>query len=211
MTDAELAAFLSAREGKLTASNMAAAMSFLKSGKPSSERTALQKAILAERLTGCSVPHYVSPEMKWGTENEPHAKAAYEVETGELIVPCVTIDHPSIDLCAATPDGLVGADGLVETKCPRTETHITWLLAGVVPEQHKPQMILQAACTGRRWIDFVSFDPRLPEKQQLFIRRFEPTAEEIGEVEAAAIVFLDEVQTMFDQLTTATNPQGEPA
>lgn len=203
MTDAELAAFLSAREGKLTASNMAAAMSFTKAGKPTAERTALQKAILAERLTGISVPHYVSPEMKWGTENEPHAKAAYEVETGELIVPCATIDHPTIGELAATPDGLVGHDGLIETKCPKTETHITWLLAGVVPEQHKPQMILQVACTGRRWVDFVSFDPRLPEKQQLFIRRYEPTPEEIAAVEAAAVTFLDEVQAMFEQLTMA--------
>ena len=201
MNDSELAAFLSAREGKLTASNMAAAMAFLKNGKPSSERTALQKAILAERLTGTSVPHYVSPEMRWGTETEPHAKAAYEVETGELIVPCATIDHPTIPFLAATPDGLLGRDGLIETKCPKTETHLTWLLAGVVPEQHKPQMILQAACTGRKWIDFVSFDPRLPAKTQLFIRRYEPTREEIEAVEEAARVFLGEVEVMWTQLT----------
>lgn len=206
MNDHELAAFLAAREGKLTASNMAAAMSFLKNGKPSSERTSLQKAILAERLTGIAVPHYVSPEMKWGTENEPHAKSAYEVETGELIVPCATIDHPTIEFLAATPDGLVGRDGLIETKCPKTETHITWMLAGVVPEQHKPQMLLQIACTGRNWVDFVSFDPRVREaSRQLFIRRFEPTREQVEEVEAAARVFLDEVQAMFEQLTeTAT-------
>ncbi len=203
MNEQELSAFLSAREGKLTASRMACAMAFRKDGKSTAERMQLQKDILAERLTGICVPHFVSAEMKWGLENEDGAKAAYEAETGELIERCQTIDHPSIENCAATPDGLVSHDGLIETKCPKTTTHITWKLAGVVPDEYKPQMLLQLACTGRRWVDFVSFDPRLPAKQRLFVRRFQPEASEIAFVEEAAVMFLKEVDAMFEQLVSA--------
>ena len=77
-----------------------------------------------------------------------------------------------------------------------------WILAGVVPDDHKPQMALQCACTGRPWVDFVAYDPRMPEAQRLFVRRYTPTAEEIAEVEAEAVKFLAEVEEMFDQLTT---------
>jgi hypothetical protein len=62
-------------------------------------------------------------------------------------------------------------------------------------------MIVQKACTGRD-VYFVSFDPRLPPKQQLFIKLFEPTAAEIAQVEQQAMQFLWEVEEMFDQITT---------
>lgn len=196
------ASWHAARTGKLTASRMAAAMAFTKGGKESAERTRLKVELLCERLTGDAFPHVVTEAMRHGQFTEPDAKAAYEAATFNRVIECGFIDHPTIELCGASPDGLIGTDGLIETKCPTTATHVSWLLAGVVPEQHKPQMLLQLAVTGRKWVDFVAFDPRVPQPQQLFIRRFEPTREQIAEVEAAARQFLSELDAMWEQLTT---------
>jgi hypothetical protein len=69
-----------------------------------------------------------------------------------------------------------------------------------VPEQYKNQMLWQMLCTGRKWCDFVSFDSRLPDELQLFIKRYEPTAEELQECQQKAIEFLDSVQKIVDQL-----------
>lgn len=197
----ELAAFLNARAGKLTASRMAAAMSFLKNGKPSAERTKLMHELLAERLTGDSVRHYVTPAMEHGIQTEDEARLVYECETGRLVERGVTIDHPEIDYFAATPDGFVG-DGLLEIKCPTTTTFIGWRLAGVVPEEHRPQMLAQLACTGRKWVDFFAYDPRIRKHPRFMLVRYEPKPEEIAAVEDAARQFLAELDEMFEQLTS---------
>jgi exodeoxyribonuclease (lambda-induced) len=194
-------AYWNQRTGKLTASRMAAAMSFLKSGGESSERRKLKIEILAERLTLDIVPKYQTAEMAWGVEQEPFAKEAFENKTGLIVTDLGFVDHPLIDHCGASPDGLVSDGCLIEIKCPSTGRHLEYILAGVVPEEYKPQMILQAACTGKKAIWFVSFDPRLPEKQQLFIKKYEPTQEEFDKVEQAAVKFLGEVDEMFEQIT----------
>lgn len=197
----ELAAWLSARAGKLTASRMADALDFRKDGKPGAARVKLMKEILAERLTGSSVRHYVTDAMQWGLEQEAEARAAYEAATGELVADAGFYDHPSIDLFGATPDGLIGRDGLIETKAPTTTTFVDWMMAGVVPEEHKPQMLAQLACTRRTWCEFVAFDPRIRDpKRRLFIRRFAPPPEEIAGIERAAEAFLAEVDAAWDQL-----------
>jgi putative phage-type endonuclease len=201
MNDAEKAAWLSARTGKLTASRMADAMDVLKNGKPSAARTKLMHEILAERLTGNVVPHHVTPAMQHGIETEPFAKEAFEVATGSLLIPCGFFDHPEIGDFGATPDALLDRDALVEFKCPQTTTHVALKLAGVVPEQHKPQILAQLACTGRTRAVFVSFDPRVPAKTQLFIREWTPERGEIAAVEDAARAFLAEVDAMWEALT----------
>lgn len=199
MEGAELASWLSDRAGLLTASRMKDAMDFKKSGEPSERRSKLMRELLAERLTGQSVRHFVTDAMQWGLDTECEAKAAYEAKTGLLIQDCRFFVHPSIANCGATPDGLVGSDGLIEAKCPTTPTFTDWVLAGVVPEEHKPQMILQLRCTRRAWCDFVAFDPRIRNARgQLFIRRFTPTYDEIVNVESAAIQFLEELDSLFD-------------
>lgn len=200
----ELAAWLRARAGKLTASRMRDAMSFLKNGNPTEARSKLMRELLAERLTGDSVRHFVTDAMAWGLEKECEAKAAYEARTGAFIDEAGFFEHPRIANLGATPDGLLGHDGLIETKCPQTSTFVEWSLAGVVPETHKPQMIVQIACARRKWCDFVAFDPRIREQpRQLFVRRFEPTADEIAAVESAAERFLSELDDLFDAFVTA--------
>jgi len=193
-------AWFNARTGKLTASRMRSAIKRLKNGDDSAERKNLKIEILCERMTGDIMDKFVNQAMQWGIEKEPEAKAAYESKTGRIIRDVGFIDHPRIQFCGASPDGFVD-DGLVEIKCPTTSTHVSWILDGGIPEEHIPQMVLQAAVTGRSWVDFVSYDPRMPEAQQLLVRRFYPTAGEIAEIETEADKFLAEVDALFDTIT----------
>ncbi len=202
MNDAEKAAWLQSRCGKLTASRMADAMDMLKSGKPGAARVRLMHELIAERMTGDSVPHFVNSIMAWGLEQEPAAKQAYELATGQMLTDCGLFDHGEIDNFAATPDALLPG-ALVEFKCPQTTTHVSWLLAGGVPEQHKPQILAQLACTGRESAVFVSYDPRIRNAaRQLFIVEWTPEKAEIEAVESAARTFLAEVEAMWEILHT---------
>lgn len=195
------AAWFADRTGALTASRMAAAMSKLKNGADSADRKALKIEILAERLTGDVVPHYVTPAMQHGIDVEPVARAAYELARGVIVQECGFIRHPSIDLFGASPDGKIHDRVGAEIKCPTTQKYISWRLAGVVPDEHKPQMIAQCVCAGFDEVEFIAFDPRLPKHLQLFVVRFKPTQEERDAVETAAREFLAEVEAMFIQLT----------
>jgi len=195
--------WLNQRVGCLTASRMADAMAMLKSGKPSEARNKLLIEILAERMTGDAAPHFVNDAMRHGLEFEPVAKSAFEAHTGNLLDACGFVLHPTIEHFGASPDAFLDADAVVEFKCPTTTTHIGWMLAGVVPDQHKPQILAQLACTGRAHAVFVSFDPRMPAARQLFVKEWTPTREEIEAVENAARSFLADLEAMFQQLTEA--------
>jgi len=200
-----LAAWLRDRAGKFTASRLPDALDIRKDGKPGAKRIQLQFDILAERSTGESVRHYVNPAMEWGLVTEPEARAAWEAHTGEIVTECGFYDHPRIDMFGATPDGLLSPDGLIEIKCPTTPTFVRWRMAGVVPEEHKPQMLGQMACTGRKWCEFVAYDPRIrDERARLFVRRYTPTPEEIAGIEKVAEEFLAEIDRMWEVFTTGS-------
>lgn len=192
------------RCGKLTASRMAAAMSFTKPKKKDEEpketadRRNLKIEILAERMTGDMVSKYISKDMQWGIDQEPYAKARFEQETGLLVVDTGFIDHPSIEFCGASPDGFVTDGSLIEIKCPSTATYLKYLLNDQVPEEYIPQMTLQSSVTGKD-VWFVAFDPRIKNhKKQIFIKKFSPTQKQLDDVESAAKKFLAEVDAMFD-------------
>lgn len=158
------------RCGKVTASRVKDL-----NAKPSKGKAlnALGLTILAERLTGVQKETPTNFVMQWGIDNEPHAIAAYENETGFFVNGTGLIDHPFIEMFGASPDGLVGENGQIEVKCPDTTTHLNTLLTKEVPEEHIPQITSQLACTRREWCDFVSYDPRLePELQIIIIRVF---------------------------------------
>ena len=189
------------RIGKVTASRLTDVLATIKSGEAAA-RANYRAELIAERLTGKAPESFSNAAMKWGTECEPLARAAYEAETGELVTECAMVQHPDIEQAGASPDGLVGADGLLEIKCPETKAHINTLLSGEVPSQYMPQMMWQMACTGRMWVDFVSFDPRMPSDLQLFIKRVPRDAALIASHEAAVTSFLAEVQNTLDRLTS---------
>jgi len=189
------------RIGKLTASRMADAMSFTQKGKDTSERIKLKMEIVTERMTDIIVPKYVNAAMQWGIDHEPLAKEKFESETGILIQDVGFVPHPIIENFGASPDGFTSDGNLIETKCPSSMTHLKYLLDKEnIPEEYKPQMCVQALCTGRKKIWFVSYDPRFPPKQQMFVKLYEPTQEELDAVEAAAIKFLAEVDELFDNV-----------
>jgi exodeoxyribonuclease (lambda-induced) len=190
------AEWFAARVGCLTASRAAAAINRTKAGKPTADYAKMIDEILVERLTGQPAEHFETPAMRWGTEHEDEAREEYELATGEFVQQTGFVPHPSIAYLGASPDGLVGEDGLIEIKCPSSLTHIQRVRAGVVPDEYKPQMLVQLLCTGRKWVDFVDYDPRLPApyaSRRLFIVRFEPTAEELDDARAKCEDFLENV------------------
>ena len=158
----------SERCGKVTASRVKDL-----NAKPSKGKAlnALGLTILAERLTSVQKETPTNFAMQWGIDNEPHAIAAYENETGFFVNGTGLIDHPFIEMFGASPDGLVGKDGQIEVKCPDTTTHLNTLLTKEVPGEHIPQITSQLACTRREWCDFVSYDPRLELDLQIIIIR----------------------------------------
>lgn len=158
------------RLGKATASRMADICATTKTGWGAS-RANYAAQLIAERLTGVVAESYTNGAMEWGTAMEADARAAYSFFQGCDVDLVDFVPHPTIEMSGASPDGLVGTDGLVEIKCPNTATHIDTLLRGKVPEKYILQMTWQMACTGRQWCDFVSFDPRMPENLRLFVKR----------------------------------------
>ncbi|AKG07032.1 exonuclease [Moraxella bovoculi] len=176
--------WLTSRIGKITASRIGGINAKPKTGKALNE-TLLE--ILSERLTGEKTEGFTSKAMQWGIENEPYAVTAYENETGLFVMQTGLIDHPTIPMSGASPDGLVGKDGLIEIKCPTSPKHTNTLLTGQVPSEYMPQITWQLACTGRKWCDFVSYDPRQPEHLKIKIIRVNRDDEAIGELEQQVI------------------------
>jgi putative phage-type endonuclease len=192
--------WFAARAGKVTASRVADVLSKVKSGESASRRN-YRSDLAVERLTNAKIEGFSSSSMQWGVEQEPLARAAYEVRTGSFVDQVAFVDHPTIPNFGCSPDGLVGEDGLIEIKCPNTSTHIDTLEADKPPSQYIPQMQAQMACTGRQWCDFVSFDPRLPDGLQLFIVRVSRDDKYILAMEAEIQEFLAEVDEKVALLT----------
>lgn len=193
------AEWLQSRAGKVTASRIADVMAKIKTGEAAARRD-YKAQIVAEILTGKPQESgFTNEAMQWGTATEPAARTAYEAISGTLVDTVGLVLHPAIDRAAASPDGLAG-DGLLEIKCPKTATHLQYLLAGVAPAQYQMQMLWQMACTERAWCDFVSFDPRLPEDLQLLIVRFERDDKRIAEIETEVRLFLSEVDETIAKL-----------
>jgi putative phage-type endonuclease len=192
-------AWLAIRLGKVTASRVADVVAKTKSGWGAS-RANYQAQIIAERLTGTVTESFTNAAMAWGNEKEPDARRAYEWQTDCSVVEIGFVPHPTIAMSGASPDGLIGDDGLVEIKCPNTATHIDTLLGQTAPAKYVTQMQWQMACTGRKWCDFVSFDPRLPEEMSLFVRRVERDDTRIVELEAMVAEFLAELDAKVAEL-----------
>lgn len=191
--------WFSARLGCVTASRTADVMAKTKSGY-SASRANYMAQLITERLTGQPAEGFSSAAMQWGTETEPQARMAYELMTGETVQETGFVLHPSIKFFGASPDGLVGSDGLLEIKCPNTSTHIDTLLADKVPSKYLTQMHVQMICTGRNWCDFVSFDPRLPGDMSFWMQRVNRDDAFCKEIEAEVSSFLDELGTKIQQL-----------
>lgn len=185
------------RAGKATASKANCIDAKDRSGKgEGTTRRNYRVQLVTERLTGAPVESdYVSKDMAWGTEQEPYARMAYEAVTGEDVKRvnfCYLPDLPA----GGSPDSLIGDEGLLEIKCPATATHIDYLQANRLPPEYVAQVTHNLWITGLKWVDFVSFDPRLPEYLQLFKVRVLRAELNIAGHEAATLKFLEEVDAL---------------
>lgn len=190
-----------ARSGKVTASSVSNVLAKGKGDAKSKTREDYLIEIATEKLTGRpAAGGYFSDVMKWGLEQEPFARAAYEMHSGVLVDQVGFVLHPSIESAGMSPDGLVGDDGLVEIKCPLSKTHVRYKLENKVPAEYRTQMLWQMACSERAWCDFVSFDPRMPEDLQLFVIRFERDDDAIKAMESEVLTFLNEVDELIKRL-----------
>ena len=193
-----------ARMGKVTASRVADILAKTKSGYSASRDNYLAQ-LVCERLTNEKTESFINSAMQRGTDIEPLARLSYEVNQNVLVDEVGFVPHPSIIMAGASPDGLVGDDGLLEIKCPNTATHIETLLSQTVPGRYNTQMQFQMACTGREWCDFVSFDNRLPEELQLFVKRVPRDNMYIRLMEDEIVKFLNELDIKIAQLMKVKN------
>lgn len=185
-----------ARLGYVSASSISDVMS---KGKGITRKNYLMR-IVAERLTKQTGDKYSNASMEWGVNTEPLARMSYENTYDRFVDKTGFWKHPMIEWLGASPDGLVDTDGLIEIKCPNTTTHIEYLFENKVPNEYYKQIQCQLWVTGREWCDFISFDPRLPEKSQLFVIRTGRDEDLIKEMESEVVLFLDEVQQMIRKL-----------
>jgi putative phage-type endonuclease len=204
-------AWIEARAGCLTASRIADAFAKLKSGAWAQSRYDYLVELVAERLTGRAADHYVSRDMLLGIETEPDAIAAYEWANDCTVEKPGYVMHPTIPFAGATPDGLVGDDGLIECKCPRSTTFVAVRLvheraqpikhAGLATDEgYAGQIMWQLACTGRKWCDLAYYDPHMPQGLQLYVRRIVRDEKIIAAMETEARAFLAEVDALVWRL-----------
>ena len=192
------------RCGKVTASRVADILAKTKSGY-SASRDNYMAQLVCERLTNTVAESFTNAAMQHGTETEPLARLAYEVNQNVLVDEIAFVPHPTIAMSGASPDGLVGDEGLLEIKAPQTATHIETLLSETVPTKYFTQMQFQMASTGRKWTDFVSFDNRLPEELQLFVKRVPRDNMYIRLMEDEIVKFLNELDIKIAQLMEIKN------
>ena len=188
-----------ARLGKVTASRVSDVVARTKSGYGASRGNYMAE-LICERLTGKRAESYTNAAMQWGVENEPQARRIYEFEEDVAVLPAAFVPHPRIPMAGATPDGFVDDSGLLEIKCPLTKEHIETLLDKQPQKKYIYQMQWQMASTGRKWTDFVSFDPRMPGEMQMFKLRIHRDDALIEELEAEVQTFLGELDAKLEQL-----------
>lgn len=186
------------RLGKVTASRVSDVMAKIKTGESASRKN-YRAELVVQRLTGLPSESFTNAAMEWGTATEPMARIAYEIAKEVLVEQVGFIEHPTIAMFGCSPDGLAH-DGMIEIKCPNSATHIEYLTDNKAPAKYINQMQCQMAVTGRKWCDFVSFDPRLPEDLQLFVVRVERDQKYIDSMEIEVVEFLTEVEGMVNQL-----------
>lgn len=194
--------WFAARCGKVTASRVADVIAKTKTGWGASRKNYMAE-LVAERLTGVPAQGFTNAAMQWGIDTEPQARAAYEFYRGVTVQEVGFVDHPDIAMTGASPDGYVSENGLVEIKCPNTATHIETLLNKAIPGKYLTQMQWQMACTGKTWCDFVSFDPRMPERHRLFVSRVHCDPDRVSELEQLVREFLAELVQTVDALDAA--------
>jgi putative phage-type endonuclease len=195
------------RLGKVTASRISDVLAKIKTGEASARREYRMELVI-DRLTGKRRETYCSASMQWGIDHEEEARLSYAFVTDRDVQLVGFLNHPDIPMAGASPDGLVDVDGIVEIKCPNTATHVEYILGGAIPKEYQDQMLWQMEVAKRKWCDFVSYDPRVPQHLRLFVKRFYFDEERVSNMRDDVIIFLAEVDDIVNRLTMITNGGG---
>lgn len=186
------------RLGKVTASKLGDVMAKGRGNAPSKTRHSYMLQLAAEILTGEPQDSYSNQYMEWGNECEPQARSMYEFDSGNAVDQVAFVI--ASDRFGVSPDGLVGDNGLLEIKCPKTTTQIERYLKGEFPTTYKAQVQGQLLATEREWCDFVSFDPRITGSAQYFCVRVERDEDYIKELSKGIDAFVSELHDMLEKL-----------
>ena len=190
--------WLDIRLGKITASRMKDVLSNGRGGNPSKTAESYMIELIAERLTGESKPFFENDAMRWGTETEPQARAMYELETGNDVEEVAFIIHN--EFIGVSPDGLIGADGMLEIKAPTTTTQIKRALTGSYHSEYKAQVQSQMWVAEREWCDFLSFEPRLEGGASFLIERVYRDDDYIRDMGEKVGKFINEMKSKIDRI-----------
>jgi putative phage-type endonuclease len=198
--------WLAQRAGCFTASRASDLMAKLANGKPAAGRANLIALLAVERVMGACVPTFQSAAMARGIEMEAEARDAYSFAHGVAVDECGFIPHPTIPHCGASPDGLLGDEGILEIKCPSSfDKHLAAIRTGAHAKEYRWQLQHQLFVTGRRWVEAVSYDPRWPEELQLVTVRVERDEKAIEELAAA----IDEAEAEVSELVAELNDRAQ--
>lgn len=179
------------RRGKVTASVFHTAIGTGKGRKD------LMRSLRDERTGVIRLDSFVSNAMKRGSEMEDEAREQYELFNGPIVKQVGFVELN--DYIGASPDGLVGEDGMLEIKSPNSSTHNDWRYDNKLPMTHRWQVQGGLWVTGRKWCDFISFDPRVTDCPYWSIRV--PRDEKIiAELQTKVGKFVDELKAIMSKL-----------
>ncbi|WP_273722008.1 lambda exonuclease family protein [Bartonella sp. ML71XJBT] len=197
------AEWFQARLGKVTASNVYNVLNKTAKGTPTSKYEEYKIKLMTERLTEEISQSYITPAMQWGIEHEEDALREYAFIYDTEVTRCGFIQHPTIQMAGASPDGFVGEDGLVEIKCPQSLNHLRFFIDDTIKPEYIAQMQFQMACTGRKWCHFMSYNPHFVGRSshlRMKIKRINRDEEHIEAINKAVEIFLEEIEQEMQKI-----------
>jgi hypothetical protein len=165
--------------------------------------------LIAEILTGEPQTNNLDQvyAIQRGKEFEPQARLEYELKTGNMVDVCGFIQHATIPRMGASPDGVVGSEGVVEFKVPLPTTYIEYYLQWLenpsfLPDEYEPQVYTELSCAEDcGWCDFMPFCPEMPIGLRSFIVRVPRNPVRIAEIEDGVIEFNGQIDAIVERLT----------
>lgn len=199
------AEWLEARAGLVTASTVGKLLTPTLKVADNDTSRGLITTLAAERITGTVEYVWPNADMRRGVEHEPYAREAYTAHHAEVVeLGFMTRQFDGFKL-GFSPDGLVGADGLIEIKSPRAKAHIQTILHNRVPPWYMAQCQTGLLVSGRKWLDFVSFCAGMP----LYVKRVLPDKawhNAIVDAARAANTAIDQIITRYTDAVRGLHP-----
>lgn len=190
-----------AKLGKVGCSKLGLVMTGGRAGKPSETRKKYMLQLICEQLTGERSPGAWSNAIQWGIDNEPIARKLFAEKTRFTVTEDFGKECEAIPGLWCSPDGLLlDFNGGVEFKCPETATHVNTLLTGEINSDYLYQMAGQCLVYSLDFVDFVSFDPRMPDGLKMYAHRYYREDLPVQEITCGVRDFLIELEALKEKL-----------